>query len=41
MPYYRKYYHVVRPDDPIAVEWRPPEVGFEILLIDYRRDFKQ
>uniref|UniRef100_A0A1I8EGS9 Uncharacterized protein n=1 Tax=Wuchereria bancrofti TaxID=6293 RepID=A0A1I8EGS9_WUCBA len=25
MPYYRKYYHVVRPDDPIALEWRPPE----------------
>ncbi|KAL3990530.1 hypothetical protein ACH3XW_32160 [Acanthocheilonema viteae] len=25
MPYYRKYYHVVRPDDPIAVKWRPPE----------------
>nr|CRZ24776.1 Bm5025 [Brugia malayi] len=25
MPYYRKYYHVVRPDDPIVLEWRPPE----------------
>ncbi|VDK72093.1 unnamed protein product [Litomosoides sigmodontis] len=25
MPYYRNYYHVVRPDDPIAVKWRPPE----------------
>ncbi|VDO38216.1 unnamed protein product [Brugia timori] len=31
MPYYRKYYHVVRPDDPIVLEWRPPEVGFGIL----------
>lgn len=33
MPYYRNFYHVVRPDDPIAVQWRPPEVSFEILLV--------
>ncbi|GMT04601.1 hypothetical protein PENTCL1PPCAC_26775 [Pristionchus entomophagus] len=24
-PWYRGYYSVVRPDDPIAVNWRKPE----------------
>ncbi|VDN06982.1 unnamed protein product [Thelazia callipaeda] len=31
MPYYRNYYHVVRPDDPIAVEWRPPERRLKLI----------
>uniref|UniRef100_A0A914EGD5 Uncharacterized protein n=1 Tax=Acrobeloides nanus TaxID=290746 RepID=A0A914EGD5_9BILA len=25
MPYYRRYYEVVRPNDPIALNRRPPE----------------
>ncbi|VDN38693.1 unnamed protein product [Gongylonema pulchrum] len=28
MPYYRKYYDVVRAEDPIVLDWRPPEVLF-------------
>ncbi|VDK22922.1 unnamed protein product [Anisakis simplex] len=25
-PYYRGHYEVVRPSDPVALNWRPPEV---------------
>lgn len=30
-PYYRQYYEVVRPDDPMALKWRLPEVNTCLL----------
>uniref|UniRef100_A0A914SAI2 Uncharacterized protein n=1 Tax=Parascaris equorum TaxID=6256 RepID=A0A914SAI2_PAREQ len=30
-PYYRGHYEVVRPNDPIALNWRPPECRAESI----------